>query len=71
MLKNYQRVFLWLKDVLQQMLLIWPQFHLLLSTLCEAESKIAQLGIELSPSNQLRDFFSQNEMKKVDKASTW
>ena len=53
------------------MLLTWPQFHLLLSTLCEVESKIAQLGIELSPSNQLRDLFSQNEMKKVDEASTW
>ena len=51
------------------MLLTWPQFHLLLSTLCEVESKIAQLGIEHTFAlNRLTG--TQNEIKKVYKAST-
>ena len=54
------------------MLLTWPQFHLLFSTLFEAESKIADLGIEHTfILNRLMGHFPQNELKKLVKASTW
>ena len=51
------------------MLLTWPQFHLLFSTLFEVESKVAQLGIEHAFAlNRLTG--TQIEIKKLYKAST-